>query len=173
MRFAAHIPFAHVPLLLAGAAALGAVSGCDRKRPADTGTASIYAADSVGRGAPAGTLASPELETPRIISAMQAQLRLLHSSPQLTAENRTAHKNLLAAMVEAMRADRTRRGIAGGGGFQALGDSVMEDVGGGSGVASGPDSAKLSVHLDRVNRLILMYAQTVKPDSAGGAAGKR
>jgi hypothetical protein len=125
---------------------------------ADSGTASNYSADSTGRpGARgvAGTHTGTELEAPPLIPSVQTDLRQLAAAP--TPGNRTAHKNLLGDLVNAMQADLSRLGQPDTGRFKALSDSVLGDVGGGTGRASGPDTKDVQAHVDRVNRLISSY----------------
>jgi hypothetical protein len=61
-----------------------------------------------------------------------------------------------------MAADLHRVGLADSGSFRALGDSVMEDLGGGAGTESRLDRSKLPQHIARMRRLISIYQQAMR-----------
>ena len=109
---------------------------------------------------------SSEVEAPRLIPAIQNQLNLMASGGEPTdPENLTAYKNLAGDVVKSMAADLYRAGLADSGGFRALRDSVMDDLGGGPATESELDRSKLNEHIARMRRLISMYQQAMR--SAG------
>jgi hypothetical protein len=61
-----------------------------------------------------------------------------------------------------MIADLYRAGYADSGDFRALGDSVLADLGGGAGTPGSLDRSRLPQHVDRMQRLIRMYQQTMR-----------
>jgi hypothetical protein len=141
----------------------------------ETGTrgnssASSYTADSDNRAREDGldgTNSGAELEAPRLIPAVKNQLDLMGSGSQVSRENMTAYKNLAGDLVNSMQADLYRVGFADSGRFRALSDSVMNDIGGGTGIAAGPEPAQVPRHVARMRSLIDMYQQTMR-----GAANK-
>jgi hypothetical protein len=161
----------YVPLL-----ALGFIlSACGRDTPesgaSGTASASPYTADSKERAREdglEGTNSGSELEAPRLIPAVRNQLELMSSGSSTSTENMTAYKNLASDLVTSMQADLYRVGFADSGQFRALSDSVLDDVGGGSGTtATGPEPRKAKEHAARMRRLLDLYQQTMK-----GAANK-
>jgi hypothetical protein len=111
----------------------------------------------------AGTNSGSELEAPRLIPATQNQLTLMASGTQPpNPDNLTAYKNMAGDLVNAMIADLYRAGYADSGNFKTLGDSVLSDLGGGAGTSSSLDRSKLPEHVDRMQRLIRLYQQTMR-----------
>jgi hypothetical protein len=96
---------------------------------------------------------------------MRAQLELLAGRPEDQA-NRTAHKHLLGDLIQSMTADLVRVGLADTGAYKALSDSLLREVGGGSGPASGPDPSELGPHTARVQRLIGLYERWMRQAQA-------
>jgi hypothetical protein len=74
----------------------------------------------------------------------------------------TAYKNLAGDLVTSMQADLNRVGQADSGQFKALSDSVMEDIGGGTGTADGPEPSQVPQHVARMRTLIDVYQQTMR-----------
>jgi hypothetical protein len=111
----------------------------------------------------AGTNSGAELEAPRLIPAIQNQLTLMDNGTQPpNPDNLTAYKNMAGDLVNAMTADLYRAGYADSGNFKALGDSVLGDLGGGAGTSSSLDRSRLPQHVDRMQRLIRLYQQTMR-----------
>jgi hypothetical protein len=77
-------------------------------------------------------------------------------------DNLTAYKNMAGDLINSMIADLYRAGYADSGAFRALGDSVLADLGGGAGTSSDLDRSRLPQHVDRMQRLIRMYQQTMR-----------
>jgi hypothetical protein len=151
-------------LLLAGVLC----AGCTRDK-AGNASASAYTSDSdsaVKAAGVEGTNSGSELEAPRLIPAIQNQLNLMAAGEQPTdPENLTAYKNLAGDVVNSMAADLYRAGMADSGDFQALRDSVMDELGGGAGTESTLDRSELQEHIGRMRRLISTYQQAMR--SAG------
>lgn len=145
------------------------LSACGRERP-ETGargaaSASPYTADSENRAREdglEGTNSGSELEAPRLIPALRNQLELMSSGSQTSTENLTAYKNLASDLVTSMQADLYRVGFADSGQFRALSDSVLEDIGGGTGTAAGPEPSEVKEHVARMRRLLELYQQTMR-----------
>lgn len=133
-------------------------------------SSSPYTADSENRAREDGldgTNSGAELEAPRLIPAMKNQLELMANGSEANRENMTAYKNLAGDLVTSMQADLNRVGHADSGRFKALSDSVMEDIGGGTGTTTGPDRSEVPEHVTRVRSLIDLYQETMR-----GAANK-
>lgn len=136
----------------------------------ETGTrapasASPYTADSENRAREEGmdgTNSGTELEAPRLIPAVKNQLELMASGSKVSRENMTAYKNLAGDLVNSMQADLYRVGHADSGQFRALSDSVMGDIGGGTGTAAGPEPSQVPQHVARMRQLIELYQQTMR-----------
>jgi hypothetical protein len=140
-------------------------AACTREN-AGNASASAYTSDSDSSARTSGfegTNSGSELEAPRLIPAMQNQLNLMSSGGQPTdPENLNAYKNLAGDVINAMGADLYRVGLADSGNFQALRDSVLDDLGGGAGTDSDLDGPKLKQHIPRMQRLISMYQAGLK-----------
>jgi hypothetical protein len=139
--------------------------GCSRER-AGNASASAYTsdADSSAReeGLP-GTNSGAELEAPRLIPAIQNQLNLMANGTQPpSTTNLTAYKNMAGDLINSMTADLYRAGYSDSGNFKALSDSVLDDLGGGAGTPARVNRAKLPQHVDRMQRLIRTYQQTMR-----------
>jgi len=129
-------------------------------------SSSPYTADSENRAREdglEGTNSGAELEAPRLIPAVKNQLELMGTGSQASRENMTAYRNLVSDLVTSMQADLYRVGQADSGGFKALSDSVLEDLGGGpGGTADGPDRSRIPQHVTRMRSLIDMYQHTMR-----------
>jgi len=144
---------------------VGLCLACNRER-AGNASASAYTSDadtSAAEDGVAGTNSGAELEAPRLIPATQNQLNLMSNGTQPpNPDNLTAYKNLAGDLVNAMMADLNRVGYADSGNFKALGDSVLEDLGGGAGTSSSLERSRLPQHVDRMQRLIRSYQRTMR-----------
>ena len=151
------------PVVLLLAAALGAA--CSREK-AGNASASAYTSDSDSSAREdglAGTNSGSELEAPRLIPAVQNQLNLMASGAQPPDPNNlTAYKNMAGDLINSMAADLSRAGYADSGNFRALSDSALRDLGGGAGTPSQLNRSKLPQHVDRMQRLIRLYQQTMR-----------
>jgi hypothetical protein len=130
-----------------------------------TASSSSYTADSDNRAREDGldgTNSGAELEAPRLIPAVKNQLDLMSKGSPTTRENMTAYKNLAGDLVTSMQADLHRVGHSDSGEFRALSDSIMDDIGGGTGTTSGPDPSKVPQHVTRMRTLIDKYQQTMR-----------
>lgn len=140
-------------------------AACSRER-AGKASASAYTSDSDSSAKAAGvegTNIGSELEAPRLIPAVRNQLNLMAAGGEpADPENLTAYKNLAGDVVNAMAADLNRAGLADSGGFKALRDSVMDDLGGAAGTDSKRDRSKLNEHIPRMRRLISSYQQAMR-----------
>lgn len=138
---------------------------CGRDKAGNT-SASAYTSDSDSSAREdglAGTNSGAELEAPRLIPATQNQLTLMANGTQPpNPDNLTAYKNLAGDLINSMVADLYRAGYADSGNFKSLGDSVLADLGGGAGTPTSLDQSQLPQHVDRMQRLIRMYQQTMR-----------
>ena len=145
--------------------AIALSAACSREK-AGNASASAYTSDadsSVREDGVAGTNSGGELEAPRLIPAMQNQLNLMANGTQPpNPDNLTAYKNMAGDLINSMIADLYRAGYADSGNFRALGDSVLDDLGGGAGTSAKLDRSKLPQHVDRMQRLIRQYQQTMR-----------
>lgn len=152
-----------LPLLLLASSL--AYVGCSREK-AGHASASAYTsdADSTARekGLP-GTSSGSELEAPRLIPAVQNQLNLMANGTQPPSQdNLTAYRNMAGDLINSMTADLYRAGYADSGNFRALADSVFDDLGGAGGTTVEVDRSNLPHHIDRMQRLIRLYQQTMR-----------
>jgi hypothetical protein len=145
--------------------AAGLCLACTREK-AGNASASAYTsdADSTAREeGVAGTNSGAELEAPRLIPAIQNQLSLMSNGTQApNPDNLTAYKNMAGDLINSMTADLYRVGYADSGNFKTLGDSVLNDLGGGAGTPPKLDRSGLPQHVDRMQRLIRSYQQTMR-----------
>ena len=145
--------------------AIALSSACSREK-AGNASASAYTSDadsSAREDGVAGTNSGGELEAPRLIPAMQNQLNLMANGTQPpNPDNLNAYKNMAGDLINSMIADLYRAGYADSGNFRALGDSVLDDLGGGAGTSARLDRSKLPQHVDRMQRLIRQYQQTMR-----------
>jgi hypothetical protein len=143
----------------------GLCIACGREK-AGNASASAYTSDadsSAREDGLAGTNSGSELEAPRLIPATQNQLTLMANGTQPpNPDNLTAYKNMAGDLINSMIADLYRAGYADSGNFRALGDSVLEDLGGGAGTSTRLDRSRLPQHVDRMQRLIRLYQQTMR-----------
>jgi len=92
---------------------------------------------------------------PGALTALQ-QVTAPGKAPDRTAV--TALRGNLGVLVDAMRADFARAGLADTGAFHALSDSISEQVGGGAGgLANELDAKGARLLSDRVQRLVQTY----------------
>lgn len=140
-------------------------SACSRENRGNA-SASAYTADadsSAREDGLAGTNSGAELEAPRLIPAIQNQLTLMSNGSQPpNPDNLTAYKNMAGDLINSMTADLYRAGYADSGNFKSLADSVLNDLGGGAGTTSSLDRSRLPQHVDRMQRLIRVYQQTMR-----------
>src|SRR6185312_4996433 len=101
----------------------------------------------------AGTNSGAELQAPRLLPALQNQLNLMAKGGQpANPDNLTAYKNMAGDLINSMIADIYRAGYADSGRFQALSDSVLQDLGGGAGTSATIDRSELPQHIQRMRR---------------------
>lgn len=125
-------------------------------------TGSYYTRDADSGLAVEGTATSAMLTAPAIVPPVRLSLNRLAAGARSDDDpNRSAHKVLLADLVAAMQMDLNRLGVSDNADLQALGDSVVNEVGGGAGVADGPGPADVEAHVARVERLITLYESKV------------
>ena len=145
--------------------AIGVCCGCSREK-AGNASASAYTSDadsSAREDGLAGTNSGSELEAPRLIPAIQNQLTLMANGTQPPdPDNLTAYKNMAGDLINSMIADLYRAGYADSGNFRSLADSALEDLGGGAGTPPKLDRPRLPQHVDRMQRLIRVYQQTMR-----------
>jgi hypothetical protein len=98
-----------------------------------------------------------ELEAPRLIPGLRAQLTALGDSAGMTEGNVTAYRNLAADVVNAMEADLSRLGSPAVDRISELGDSVVSLIGGGAGEAPEPPPDRVQASIGLMQRLIEEY----------------
>jgi hypothetical protein len=99
-----------------------------------------------------------EFEAPPLIPAMRAHLEQI-TRPEARKDPSaiTSYRGAASHLIDAMKADLARVGLADTGAFKLLSDSVLNDPGGGTGLAHPRDVERLSVNTDRIRRLITLY----------------
>jgi hypothetical protein len=158
-HFLGSMPMRPLPLILLCLLFLGC-----RARPEDTGrtpsTDTVELADTARPAAQptAAAHGAVEFEAPPLIPAMQAQLEQV-SKPEKRQDpsSLTSYKGAAGRLIDAMKADLMRVGLADSGAFRLLSDSVLNDLGGGTGVVSPPSPQKMSANTDRMRRLVTLY----------------
>lgn len=161
----------------------GLVAGCpgetaeERAVGSDSlpATGSFYTRDSDSSMMVEGTPTGAMLTAPAIIPAVRLSLTSITSDTAADADNRAAYKTLLADLVASMQTDMNRLRISDHDDLQELGDSLLNEVGGGTGDGEGPDEEELPLHAQRVERLIALYAAKVRsagalPDTVADSA---
>ena len=105
-----------------------------------------------------------EYEAPRLIPGMRAQLEQLRrpgGAGESAEAGLTTYKNMAGSLVDAMLVDLNRVGSAEAEEVRALGDTVLNLVGGGTGVPdASPEDVARSAELMR--RLIDRYQQAMR-----------
>jgi len=137
-----------------------------RERAAETGrTASAYTngGDSAPWANLEGTTAGVEDEAPRLIPGMRAELDQ-YSAPgrKLTDSDMANYKNTAGSLIDAMQSDLARVGLADSGAFKALSDSVLNDLGRGTGIPDRMSGERVSRNLAWMRRLIDVYGQWMR-----------
>lgn len=145
-------------MLLTGAiGCAGEAADTGRARGDSLQTASNYTVgtDSMGvDGTPTGDM----LGAPALVEPVRLELERMAASPEEWAmANRTAHRTLLSDLVQAMQADLIRLGVSDTRDLQALADTVMSTLGGGTGIAEQLEPEEVPQHVERVERLIALY----------------
>ncbi|MFL5494569.1 MAG: hypothetical protein ACJ8DC_09335 [Gemmatimonadales bacterium] len=145
---------------------LGLTLAACREHAAETGrTASAYTngSDTAAGANLGGTTAGVEYEAPRLIPGMQAQMdRLLAPRDSVTDSDLASYKNSAGTLINAMQSDLTRVGLADSGAFKALSDSVLNQLGGGTGVPDRIAGDRLSRNLGQMRRLVRVYQQWMR-----------
>jgi hypothetical protein len=155
-----------VAILAAAALAVGCrthAQVADRSTGQNRPSSTMEEPDTSGM---ARTLRDTALQAPHMIRGVETQLKVL-DTVSASQDNLTAHKNLLGDMVSAMRADFNRVGVTDRDGFTELADSVLRDLGGGTGQARALDSAEVPAHIARVERLIRLYDSKMRQARSG------
>jgi hypothetical protein len=109
-----------------------------------------------------GTNTGSELEAPRLIPALRNQLELMSTGSEVNDDNLHAYKNLAQDVINSMVADLNRVGYADMESFNAVKDSVLEDIGGGGASEPDLDRSQLPQHVSRMKRLLEMYQQAMR-----------
>ncbi len=141
---------------------LAALAGC-RQDASETAKAQ---GDDPAAGAVGDTVGAAwtgvEYEAPRLIPAMRAQLQALRDPDAGMSEgNVTGYKNMAGDLVHAMLTDLNQVGSGEADQVRMLGDSVVNLVGGGTGVpAGGPEQVTRSTEL--MERLIERYQEAMR-----------
>jgi hypothetical protein len=102
-----------------------------------------------------------EFEAPRLIPGIRAQISEIRDQPG-ASRDLAAFKGGVGNLVTAMEADLNRVGVAAGGSFSALSDSILREIGGGAGDPPdlSPEAARQLT--PRVERLIGIYEERMR-----------
>ncbi|HEX5387051.1 MAG TPA: hypothetical protein VFW66_10150 [Gemmatimonadales bacterium] len=151
--------------LLAAAIALPACGSKPSPDANPAGTASVYSShgDSGARqNGIAQTATGSELEAPARLRGFVPRIDAMAQEPlDRFNKNLTAYKNTLGDVVKAMASDRTRLGLPGTGTFSELSDSMLNEIGGGTGFAPPMSDAQRQRLIGQLHRLIGMYESDV------------
>jgi hypothetical protein len=144
--------------------ALLLLGGC-RSSNSDTGRNQPgVAADSelTGGGAGLGAAESGvEFEAPRLIPGMRAMLGVVADSGRLDEGTATGYKQAAGRLVDAMLTDLNRVGVGDDGSFRAMGDSVVDLLGGGTGVPDA-DAGEIERSAALLRRMIDSYQERMR-----------
>ena len=159
-----------IPALLAAALGCAGENAGEQTATGDslpqTGSYYTQGADSLQME---GTASDDALTAPAIIAPMRLELDRMRANPGAWLEaNSTGHKFLLSDLIAAMQADMTRLGISDTEDLRTLGDSAIEALGGGTGIADALDVESVPAHADRVEWIITLYESKLR--SSQGAA---
>jgi hypothetical protein len=150
-----------LPLLLLCAAILGCrpdVQQTGQGQPGNAADSALTRQGDTVESAGAGI----ELEAPRLIPGLRAQLAALNDSAGgLTEGNVTAYRNLAGDVVNAIEIDLNRAGSPDVGALSALGDSVVRLIGGGAGEPANPDPERVRRSVQLLRQLISRYEQSM------------
>jgi hypothetical protein len=103
-----------------------------------------------------------ELEAPRLIPAIRAQIAEIETPEGATEGNLTAFKNGVGALIDAMKADMNQLGVPHTSDFYSLSDSISRAIGGGSGTPADLPPEKARQASAEVERLIGMYEERMR-----------
>ena len=107
--------------------------------------------------------AGVELEAPRLIPGLRAQLAALSDSGAgFTEGNVTAYRNLAGDVIDAMLTDLNRAGSPEAPQIDRLGDSVVTLLGGGAGGAAIGTREEVSASVRLMGRLIEQYQSAMR-----------
>lgn len=141
-----------VLLVLAGCRQTRSEIGRD-ERPDAQRTGSAELQDNEG---------SLEFDAPRLVPAIRAQINEIEDPEGATEGNLTAFQNGVGTLVNAMEADLNRVGVTDSGYFWVLSDSIMREIGGGSGDVAELPPEKARQAAAQVERLIGIYEQRMR-----------
>lgn len=141
------------------------LSGCRQQSSDPRQTLGGSTADSevTGSGERLGAAGGGvEHEAPRLIPGMLAILGMVtDSAGRLSEGTLTGYKQAAGRLVDAMLTDLNRVGVGDDGSFRALGDSVVNALGGGTGVPDA-DAEAVRRSAEMMRRLIGTYNQRMR-----------
>jgi hypothetical protein len=141
-------------------AAAALFAACDRQQGNPAQTSSTYTSDAdsdATENARQGTPQGRTLEAPPKIPGLRVQLEQLRTGGAPSESNLTAYKNALADVVTSMRADLNRLGVTDSDLIREQGDSLLNQLGGGTGEAGDMSPERVRAHTHSVERLIRTY----------------
>ena len=143
----------------------GALAACDRGTASSRRAQPTHAADSEltahGDTIQAASTGA-ELEAPRLIPGLRAQLSALADTGAIRPEgNAAAFRNLASDVINAMETDLNRMGSPEVDRVRTLGDSVLRTFGGGPGDAPEPPPDRVKHGVGLMERLIQEYQGAV------------
>jgi hypothetical protein len=103
-----------------------------------------------------------EFEAPRLIPAVRAQIRQIAVENRIDEGNLAAFQNGVGILVNAMEADLNRVGVSDTGYFWFLSDSIMREIGSGTGDVPDLPPEKARRATAHVERLIRLYEQRMR-----------
>ena len=142
------------------AAAAALFAACDRQPGNPARTSSPYTSDAdsdATENARQGTPQGRTLEAPPKIPGLRVQLAQLRTGGTPSQSDLTAYKNALADVVSSMRADLNRLGVTESEAIRVQGDSLLDQLGGGTGEADEMSATQVRAHTQSVERLIRAY----------------
>lgn len=138
------------------------LAGCRQTRPDAGRDERPDLAQRTGSAELQGNEGSLEFEAPRLVPAIRAQINEIEDPEGATEGNLTAFQNGVGTLVNAMEADLNRVGVTDSGYFWVLSDSIMREMGGGSGDVAELPPEKARQAAAQVERLIGIYEQRMR-----------
>jgi hypothetical protein len=119
--------------------------------------------DRGGRPADSASTAGMPMQGMQMMSDMQAHMdSMARLSPQEMQARMAGHQEMMSRMMDGMGADMRGMNMPGSPEWNALTDSVKQDLAELPGLSGQPLSTKMRAHADRVRRLITSHEQMMK-----------
>jgi hypothetical protein len=141
-------------------AALAAVA-CGKKANDQSTKVGEKVADSMGMPAHQGMQMDGTMKT--MMPMMQAQVdSMMRMSPGQMSQTMATHERMMTEMMDRMGSEMRGMKMTGGPGWNALSDSVKQDLAELPGLTGQALTARMREHAGRVRRLMVMHERMLK-----------